>query len=38
MELRVEWMEDTDHDVPLHRPEALAALLLDVAARAEASE
>ncbi len=36
-DLRVEWMEDTDHDIPLHRPEALAGLLLDLAARAEAS-
>ncbi len=30
--LRVEWMDDTDHDIPLHRPEALARLLLDLAA------
>jgi pimeloyl-ACP methyl ester carboxylesterase len=30
--LRVAWMDDTDHDIPLHRPEALARLLLDLAA------
>ena len=36
-DLRVEWMEDTDHDIPLHRPESLAGLLLELAARAEAS-
>ncbi|HSB91055.1 MAG TPA: alpha/beta hydrolase [Anaerolineales bacterium] len=30
--LRVEWMEDTDHDIPLHRPEALARLLIELAA------
>ena len=35
-DLRVVWMEDTDHDVPLHRPEALAGSLLELAARAEA--
>jgi pimeloyl-ACP methyl ester carboxylesterase len=29
--LRVVWMEDTDHDIPLHRPQALARLLLDLA-------
>ena len=37
-ELRVEWMEDTDHDIPLHRSEALAGFLLDLAARAEGCE
>lgn len=37
-ELRVEWMEDTDHDIPLHRSEALVTLLLDLAARAEGCE
>jgi N-acetylglutamate synthase-like GNAT family acetyltransferase len=36
-DLRVEWMEDTDHDIPLHRPESLAGLLLELAARAEVS-
>jgi len=30
--LRVAWMESTDHDIPLHRPEALARLLLELAA------
>ena len=34
--LRVIWMEDTDHDIPLHRPEALARLLLDLAEGAAA--
>jgi hypothetical protein len=29
--LRVAWME-SDHDIPLHRPEALAWLLLELAA------
>jgi pimeloyl-ACP methyl ester carboxylesterase len=28
------WMEDTDHDVPLHRPDELAALLVALAERA----
>lgn len=30
--LRVEWMDDTDHDIPLHRPEVLARLLLELTA------
>jgi pimeloyl-ACP methyl ester carboxylesterase len=30
-QLRVEWMDDTDHDIPLHRPETLARLLLELA-------
>ncbi|HET7009291.1 MAG TPA: alpha/beta fold hydrolase [Anaerolineales bacterium] len=30
-ELRVVWMDDTDHDIPLHKPEALAQLLLELA-------
>jgi hypothetical protein len=25
-------MDDTDHDIPLHRPETLARLLLELAA------
>jgi pimeloyl-ACP methyl ester carboxylesterase len=36
-DLRVEWLEDTDHDIPLHRPEVLARLLLELAGRAEAA-
>jgi hypothetical protein len=31
-DLRVVWMDDTDHDIPLHRPEVLAQLLLELAA------
>jgi pimeloyl-ACP methyl ester carboxylesterase len=30
--LRVVWMEETLHDVPLHRPDRLAALIAEVAA------
>jgi pimeloyl-ACP methyl ester carboxylesterase len=30
-DLRVLWMEETLHDVPLHRPDALAALIADAA-------
>jgi pimeloyl-ACP methyl ester carboxylesterase len=30
--LRVAWMDDTDHDIPLHRPGELARLLLELAA------
>jgi pimeloyl-ACP methyl ester carboxylesterase len=33
-DLEFVWMTDTDHDVPLHRPERLARLLLDFAGRA----
>jgi pimeloyl-ACP methyl ester carboxylesterase len=29
--LRFVWMDDTDHDIPLHRPGALADLLLELA-------
>lgn len=32
--VRFVWMDDTDHDIPLHRPAELARLLLDFAARA----
>lgn len=31
------WVDDTDHDIPLQRPGALADLLLDLAARAAAA-
>jgi pimeloyl-ACP methyl ester carboxylesterase len=34
---RFVWMEATDHDIPLHRPPELAALLLDLAGRAAAA-
>jgi pimeloyl-ACP methyl ester carboxylesterase len=34
---RFVWMDETDHDIPLHRPRELAALLLDLARRAEES-
>lgn len=30
-QVRFVWMEDTDHDIPLHRPAELADLLLDLA-------
>ena len=32
--LRFVWMDDTDHDIPLHRPGPLADLLLELAAEA----
>ncbi len=32
---RVHWMEETVHDVPLHRPRELAAAILDLAAASE---
>jgi hypothetical protein len=31
------WVDETDHDIPLHRPGALADLLLDLAALAAAA-
>jgi hypothetical protein len=33
--LRFVWMDDTDHDIPLHRPGPLADLLLDLAGEAQ---
>jgi pimeloyl-ACP methyl ester carboxylesterase len=30
--MQIQWMEDTIHDIPLQRPEALAKLILDFAA------
>jgi pimeloyl-ACP methyl ester carboxylesterase len=34
--VRFIWMDGADHDIPLHRPQALTALLLDLASQAEA--